>query len=148
HIYSTRSNVDPTFSCKPVPCKSTVSATSGSGLREFVLGFNLSDLKVGDTKEISFDVTFDNAFQCESEIGGIRMLHDTEVAKFRILFQSSNKRRALDLERIFLENDQEGPLEKADPYFTVSEVPDGTVNSLSWTLVRPITDRIYIVRWK
>jgi hypothetical protein len=148
HIYSTRSNVDPMFSCKPVACKSTVSATSGSGLREFVLGFDLSDLKVGDTKEISFDVTFVNAFQCESEIGGIRMLHDTEVAKFSILFPSSNKPRALDLERFFLENDQEGPLEKADPYFTVSEVPDGTVNSLSWTLVRPITDRIYIVRWK
>lgn len=146
HIYGTRSNTAPFFSCSPIACNSKADSSSANGVKQYVLSFDLSTLQIGETADIKFEVTFVNGFQCETEVGGVRMLHDTERALFKIVYPEKNRPRPEDLQRIFRENKEEGQPPDTDVYNV--NLSDELVSEVNWTLLRPITDRVYMARWK
>jgi hypothetical protein len=168
HTYSTTSKIDPKVTwVDPRYTYRIVSdpETRANGLRAWHILFNIEKEPVEEEFTIRFNVTFYNAFQTtDQEWGGFRVLHDTEHAKYIVIFPRDKSAKREGLEFYYVTDEAQKiqkrcdakclDLKDCDPKcgdFAVTPIngnPIYYISQLEWNVQNPHPDRSYRVHWK
>lgn len=150
HRIGTTSKIDPELEC--TGCRlERVKSEAGPLARQWDLVFDVSDRKVAEPIQLSFNVRFWNAFQSPDQWwGGFRILHATERAIFKVVFPAAKKPKRKDLEFVYVIAATQKRVSDPPRDGNLHEVldSDDRVSQLQWTVNNPNPDRSYRVYWK
>lgn len=148
HIIGTSSGIEPDVTCKTHPHQVVARPTDSSNRwpSEWEIWFDISDVPINKETKIQFEVTFWNAFQESSQWwAGFRILHDTNVAKYTVIFPPRKHPNSSDLLYSYFDGNDH-PLDVAPDVKTIADV-EGRVERATWHVPNPVGNRSYRIKW-